>query len=89
MSKNVEDNIVKEIILDNRLIKVNHYEEETVNGLRQISIVFNVTSENITILPLYCIKVLSKLLFQILFYFSGGLSINTLLPLLTYMRKVK
>lgn len=45
MSKYVEDSMVKEIILDNRLIKINHYEEETVNGLHQISIVFNVTSE--------------------------------------------
>lgn len=45
MSKNVENHMVTEIILDNRLIKVNHYEEEKVNGLHQISIVFNVKSE--------------------------------------------
>ena len=41
MSKNK----VNEIILDNTLIKVNHYEQEIINGLHQISIVFNVTSE--------------------------------------------
>lgn len=46
MSENVEDNMVKEIILDNTLIKVNHYEEEKVNGLHQISVVFDVTSED-------------------------------------------
>jgi len=46
MNKNLEDNMVKEIILDNRLIKVNHYEKEKVNGLHQISIVFDVTSED-------------------------------------------
>ncbi|MFJ7827572.1 DUF3219 family protein [Psychrobacillus sp. NPDC096623] len=34
------------MILDNTLIKVNHYEEEKVNGLYQISVVFNVTSED-------------------------------------------
>lgn len=41
----MSENIVNEIILDNMLIKVNHYEQEIVNGLQQISIVFNVTSE--------------------------------------------
>jgi len=46
MNKNLEDNMVKEIILDNRLIKVNHYEQSTVNELHQISIVFDVTSED-------------------------------------------
>ena len=45
MSKNLEDNMAKEVMLDNILIKVNNYEEEKVNGLHQISIVFNVTSE--------------------------------------------
>ncbi|MET0960312.1 MAG: DUF3219 family protein [Psychrobacillus psychrotolerans] len=38
--------MVKEIILDNRLIKVNHYEQEIINGLHQISIVFDVSSED-------------------------------------------
>lgn len=46
MSERSEDRMVKEIILDNRLIKVNHYEQETINGLHQISIVFDVTSED-------------------------------------------
>ncbi|SDO01649.1 Protein of unknown function [Psychrobacillus sp. OK028] len=45
MNKSLEDDAVKEIILDNTLIKLNHYEEQKVNGLHQISIVFNVTSE--------------------------------------------
>lgn len=46
MSERSEDSMVKEIILDNRLIKVNHYEQETINGLHQISIIFDVTSED-------------------------------------------
>ena len=45
MSKRVEDRNIKEIILDNTLIKVSQYTEEKVNGLHQISIVFDVTSE--------------------------------------------
>lgn len=45
MSKNVEDSMVKEVMLDNTLIQVNRYEEEKVNGLHQISIDFDVTSE--------------------------------------------
>ena len=46
MSERSEDRMVKEIILDNRLIKVNHYEQKKINGLHQISIVFDVTSED-------------------------------------------
>lgn len=46
MSERSDDRMVKEIILDNRLIKVNHYEQEKINGLHQISIVFDVTSED-------------------------------------------
>ena len=45
MSENVQDNMVKEIILDNTLIKINHYEAEKVNGLHYISVEFDVTSE--------------------------------------------
>ena len=37
--------MVKEIILNNTSIKVNQYEQRKVNGLHEISVDFEVTSE--------------------------------------------
>lgn len=46
MNRNLEDKMIKEIVLDDTNVKVNHYESKKVNDLHLISIVFNVTSED-------------------------------------------
>lgn len=46
MDKKLEDTMIKEIILDDTFIKVNHYESIKVNDLHLISVIFNVTSED-------------------------------------------
>ncbi|MGP7818588.1 DUF3219 family protein [Niallia sp. 01092] len=38
--------MVKAIVLDHTSIDVNSYQEEKINGLHQISVVFSVTSED-------------------------------------------
>lgn len=45
MGNNSSNATVKAVMLDNTCIQVNHYESERVNGFHQISISFNVKSE--------------------------------------------
>ena len=54
--------MVKEIILNNTSIKVNRYEQSKVNGLHEISVDFEVTSEEY--------HDIAKLLYEVTFHVS-------------------